>query len=98
MKTIPLDDLLQLDQPTILDVREVDEILEEGKIPHALVCPLSTLQQGYSTLDPSLQYYVICYSGARSQMASMFLESKGYHCVCVLGGMADYQGERNYEV
>lgn len=76
----------------VLDVREVDEFVA-GHIKNAENFPLSSLQNTYNKLDKKKDYYVICHSGSRSQMASQFLAAQGFNVTNVMGGMSSFKGE-----
>lgn len=75
----------------ILDVRELDEY-RSGHIPNAISLPLSIIQGQVSNLSLKEPYYVICYSGARSQRACQYLASHGFQVINVMGGMSAYRG------
>ena len=76
----------------ILDGREVDEI-PQGHIKTAQNLPVSELIEQIKNLEKDKYYYVICHSGARSQMASEFLSQQGFQVTNVLGGMSAWRGE-----
>lgn len=76
----------------IIDVREEEEYIR-GHISKAIHLPLSQIQERLALLDKEQEYYVICQSGGRSQIACEFLASQGYQVINVLGGMSAWQGE-----
>ena len=95
IKAISMDEFTQKEKREpleILDVREVDEFAQ-GHIKTAQNLPLSELTEQISDLGKDKNYYVICHSGARSQMASEFLSQQGFQVTNVLGGMSAWRGE-----
>lgn len=76
----------------IIDVREVDEVAA-GKIPGSINIPLSLLQFRMHELDKSIEYIIVCRSGARSSRAVQFLEYHGFHVTNLSGGMLTWNGE-----
>ena len=89
--SVPAKDLKDTDTKFILDVREPDEIAM-GKIPGAYTIPLGDLSTREGELPKGETIYVICRSGNRSQKACDYLQSRGYDCVNVAGGMLAYKG------
>ncbi|MTD41529.1 rhodanese-like domain-containing protein [Erwinia sp. CPCC 100877] len=81
----------------IIDVREEDEF-ETGHIKEAKNFPLSTLQETAEQLNPEQQYYLICHSGGRSQMACEYLAASDYQVTNVMGGMSAWKGSVTDEV
>jgi rhodanese-related sulfurtransferase len=77
----------------VLDVREPDEY-EEGHIPGAILAPISEFLNHIEKIDKTKHYYVVCYSGARSQVASEYLGKQGYQVTNVMGGMSTYRGQK----
>lgn len=94
-KSMMIDEFEQLEKRnelSIIDVREEDEYLL-GAIKGAKNLPLSTLQDTAESLDKEQDYYIICHSGKRSQMASDYFASLGYDVTNVMGGMSVWGGE-----
>ena len=89
--SIPVKELRDRSTKFILDVREPDEIAT-GKIPGAHTIPLGDLSAREGELPKDETIYVVCRSGNRSQKACEYLESRGYDCVNVAGGMLAYKG------
>jgi len=79
-------------EANIIDVRE-DYEFAEGHIPHAINMPMSTFLKNVSQIDKTQHYYIICYSGARSEVAARYLDKQGYNVTNVLGGMSVYRGK-----
>lgn len=89
--SVPAKDLKNTEMKFILDVREPDEITT-GKIPGAYTIPLGDLPAREGELPKDETIYVVCRSGNRSQKACEYLESRGYDCINVAGGMLAYKG------
>ena len=60
-----------------LDVREPAEYAF-GRIPGAISLPLGELEEKVTQLDPNNEYYVICRTGNRSDMACHMLAERGF--------------------
>jgi rhodanese-related sulfurtransferase/TusA-related sulfurtransferase len=93
---ISLDELLtQLDgdeKVTVLDVREPAEYAF-GHIPGAISIPLGELEERFIELNKEDHYYIVCRSGARSDLAAKKLTEKGFENVKnVLSGIKDWKG------
>ena len=81
----------------VLDVREVSEFCsEQGHIPGALNYPYDSgiLESRYDELNPDDETVVVCASGNRSVMASIFLEDKGFSAILNMeGGMGAWESD-----
>ena len=73
------------EQFTLLDVREVHEVLI-GRIPGSKLIPLGDLEKRTSELDRSAEIIVHCKSGGRSSKAVEYLRKSGYANVKNLTG------------
>jgi len=80
------------EKANVIDVRE-DYEFEEGHIPGALNLPMSTFLKNIDQLEKFSHYYLVCYSGARSDVAARYLDKQGYNVTNVLGGMSVYRGQ-----
>lgn len=76
----------------IIDCREEVEF-QEGHIPGAINMPTSSFLKHIHLIDKTTHYYVICLSGARSDMVVRYLTAQGYNVTNVVGGMISYQGD-----
>jgi len=84
---------------TLVDVREVAEVLASGKAKGALNVPLTILSRQADprhpdhlvALDPQRPVALYCLSGARSSRAVDMLRHLGYTQVYNLGGLRDWQ-------
>jgi len=92
-----LEQTMKKENVKVIDVREIDEF-SEGHIPNAIHVPMSDFVNNLRKLNKKEPYYVVCYSGARSQVASQFLSKQGYDVTNVLGGMSTYRGDLSDEV
>lgn len=79
----------------VLDVREPEEY-EEGHIPGAILAPVSEFMKHIHVVDKTKHYYIVCYSGGRSQVVSEYLGKQGYNVTNVMGGMSTYRGKLAY--
>ncbi|MFS0780231.1 sulfurtransferase TusA family protein [Bacillus sp. 1P06AnD] len=78
------------EEMTILDVREEAEYAFDH-IPGAQSIPLGELEEKMEQLDKNENYYVICRTGNRSDMASQKLAEHGFeHVVNVVPGMSEW--------
>ena len=95
---ISITDLVAVDSPYVVDVREVDEYTD-GHVPAAINVPLSTLVDSYSAISVKPVVYVVCQLGGRSARACEFLsnlsEFDGVKFVNVVGGTAAWILEGN---
>lgn len=76
----------------VLDVREEEEF-EEGHIPGAILTPISEFMNHIHKVEKDKHYFVVCYSGARSQVVAEYLGKQGYQVTNVMGGMSTYRGQ-----
>lgn len=82
-----LEDLL--DQSIqLIDVRSAAEF-QNGHIAQAINIPLQDIQTFQGKKEDKV--YLICQSGARSRMATQFLNGQGYQAINVSGGMNQWQ-------
>jgi rhodanese-related sulfurtransferase len=83
------------DMPTILEVRELNELQETGTIPGAVHIPLGKLTLEAlkaAGISPQTTLVVSCRSGARSMQACLALRDFGYKNVYnLLGGILDWR-------
>lgn len=92
VKSLTVDELAsQLDQWTVIDVREPYE-LRSGIIPGAQSIPLGSLEQEVHQLSRDARYAIVCASGNRSQSAAAYLAEQGFQVANVVGGMSLWIG------
>ena len=71
----------------VIDVREPDE-WSAGHIDGAVHVPLNTLLAGGGApLDPARPAVMVCRSGARSELATLMLMTRGFDAANLVGGM-----------
>lgn len=77
----------------IIDVREPAEYAF-GRIPGAILIPMGQLEEQLSSLNPNMEYYVVCRTGSRSDMACQILNEKGFSQIKnVVPGMSEWTHE-----
>ena len=77
----------------LLDVRTPQEY-SEGHIPESKNIPLQTLDKVRSVVkNKDTEFFVYCYSCARSRQAVSMLGQMGYTKVNNIGGISSYRGK-----
>ena len=91
MKTITIEELLQLDQNTItvLDVRPADAYTR-GSVPGAVSIPLVEVEERMEELPKEKPVYVLCHTGEWSVDAVYELEAAGYDAANIEGGYRSF--------
>ena len=91
MKTITIEELLQLDQDTItvLDVRPADAYTR-GSVPGAVSIPLAEVEERMEALPKEKPVYVLCHTGEWSVDAVYELEAAGYDAANIEGGYRSF--------
>ena len=91
MKTITIEELLQLDQNTItvLDVRPADAYTR-GSVPGAVSIPLAEVEERMEELPKEKPVYVLCHTGEWSVDAGYELEAAGYDAANIEGGYRSF--------
>ena len=91
MKTITIEELLQLDQDTItvLDVRPADAYIR-GSVPGAVSIPLAEVEERMEELPKEKPVYVLCHTGEWSVDAVYELEAAGYDAANIEGGYRSF--------
>ncbi|HEX2086463.1 MAG TPA: rhodanese-like domain-containing protein [Solirubrobacteraceae bacterium] len=74
----------------LVDVREADELVADGRIPGAEHVPLGTLAERAGDLAGETVVFV-CRSGARSGMAADALRASGFEAYNVDGGILAWE-------
>ena len=74
----------------MVDVREADELENDGRIAGALHIPLGTLSERAAELADE-QLVIVCRSGARSAMAADALRASGFEAYNVDGGILRWE-------
>ena len=96
MKTITIEELLQLDQNTItvLDVRPADAYTR-GSVPGAVNIPLAEVEERMEELPKEKPVYVLCHTGEWSVDAVYELEAAGYDAANIEGGYRSFLRKRS---
>ncbi|GAB3618729.1 rhodanese-like domain-containing protein [Okibacterium endophyticum] len=90
MTSIAVNDLASIESPTVIDVRESDEIRAIRAVGVTPI-PLSAFLDRIDEVPRDTTVYVICASGARSQRVSDYLNENGWDAVNVEGGTQAWQ-------
>ncbi len=85
---------LRVGAAVLIDVREADELHEQGRIPGSVWVPRGTLEfradptnpRHHPGLEPNRRVIVHSTSGERSALAAATLDDMGYHRVAHLEG------------
>lgn len=72
----------------VLDIRD-HGAFEEGHLENAISIPATSLPNKMKNLDKNTTYYVVSFSGRRSEIITNFLINNGFKAVHVIGGMRD---------
>ena len=82
------DHLRGEEKPTVLDVREPDEIAL-APFEGAIRVPMGEVPERIEELDPEAQTVVLCHHGIRSLRVSLYLEQRGFDNIFNLTGGID---------
>lgn len=85
MRSITPNEVHDLDDAVILDVREPDELVQ-ARIEGAIHIPVGELVERIGEVPRDTTVYVICHVGGRSAQATQYLEANGIDAVNVTGG------------
>lgn len=77
---------------SMVDVREPDE-WENGTLPGIKKIPMGDVQARIEELDKNRPVVVVCRSGGRSRKICELLESQGFSCINLAGGMNGWSDE-----
>ncbi len=74
--------------PFLLDVREPEEVIEDGAIAHSVNIPMDDVEHRLAEIPTDRDIVVICHLGARSACVTTILNALGYdRAVNLRGGM-----------
>ncbi len=90
MNSIDVRTLAELDELTLIDVREAFEYAS-GHAPAAVNIPLSEFVARSGEIPRETPLYIICESGARSAQATEWLDSQGITASNVVGGTSAWR-------
>ncbi len=65
-------------QAILLDVRNPDEIEQEGALPGSLHIPLGELSEHLGRIPADKKIFIYCRSGGRAERAEFFLNQNGF--------------------
>lgn len=82
----------------ILDVRNENELVTNGRFKDALNIPLNELRDRMDELDPSQAYIVSCQTGLRSYIAERQLKQAGFKVENLDGAFSLYKTVREEEI
>ena len=92
------DKLASGEKMTVLDVREPAEYSFK-RIPGAISIPIGELEARLGQLEQEQEYYVVCRTGVRSDLACRMLKERGFSKVKnVVPGMSEWQGPEECDV
>jgi rhodanese-related sulfurtransferase len=77
----------------LVDVREHEEVAH-GIVPGAKHIPMNEIPSRINEFDNEKEYIFICRSGRRSENVCYYLQEQGYKCVNMIGGMLEWEGDR----
>jgi len=86
---IPVAEALAEQGHQFVDVRYEEE-WEDGRIPGAVLLPLTNIRERMGQLDRSGKFITYCLSGKRSAVAAMILKANGYDAVCMKDGLREW--------
>jgi hydroxyacylglutathione hydrolase len=76
------------DDPILLDVRDPNELREDGHLPDAIEVPMGELAERLDTLPRDRPITVLCRSGSRASIAASMLDGAGFDVRLVAAGGA----------
>ena len=90
MYSITIEEVINLKNPTIVDIRE-HYYYNMGHIDGAISIPYYNLLNNYSHyLDRYTTYYLYCETGEQSNEIATKLLSFGYKTINIIGGYQEY--------
>ena len=97
-KITPKELQARKDEHVIIDVREADELKEEGKIDGALSMPLGQLirkaRHGDLNEIKRKKIYTYCSGGYRGNIAADELNKQGFNAATIEGGYSAWKNEK----
>lgn len=93
MKEINVNEVDNIKDAYIIDVREDEELRETGTIKGAVHIPMMTVPNKLNKIPKDREIYILCRSGIRSHEVSAYLCELGYEAVNLAGGILDYKGD-----
>ncbi|WP_295812775.1 rhodanese-like domain-containing protein [uncultured Apibacter sp.] len=85
-----LKELLKKSSVTLLDVREKDELINEGHVPGAISIPMNDIPSQLEIIRKfSTPLIIFCRSGIRSEKIVNYLKNEGFKDVYNGGGFKE---------
>ncbi|MGM5630511.1 rhodanese-like domain-containing protein [Apibacter raozihei] len=85
-----LKEIINHPNVTLLDVREEEELINEGKVPNAILIPMNEIPEKIEEIKKfSTPLVVFCRSGNRSGKVVEYLTSQGFSDIYNGGGFKD---------
>lgn len=82
----------------LLDVRNPDELINNGRFKQAMHIPLDELRERLGELDPDKAYIITCHSGLRSYVGERLLKQAGFNVQNLDGAFALYNTVRPNDI
>ncbi|MFV0560630.1 MAG: rhodanese-like domain-containing protein [Enterococcus sp.] len=70
----------------VIDIRNTTDFTK-NHVTKALSLPVTSIPNHIHQLDTNKTYYIVSYSGRRSETIASYLQENGFHAVHVIGGM-----------
>ena len=93
MREINVNEIDNVKDAYIIDVREDEELRETGTIKGAVHIPMMTVPNNLNKIPKDREIYILCRRGIRSYDVSTYLCELGYDAVNLAGGILDYKGD-----
>ena len=93
MKEINVNDIDNISDAFIIDVREDEEVFETGTIKGAVHLPMMTVPNNLNKIPKDREIYILCRSGRRSYEVASYLNELGYNAINLKGGIIKYKGK-----
>ncbi len=85
---------IDIDQDILIDLRNKDELVEEGSIEGALHIPLHNLRKRLKELDTDKNYILFCAIGLRGYVGYRIMSQKGFKVRNLSGGYRTFLGAK----
>jgi len=86
------------DDYLIVDVRNPDELEEQGNVPTAINLPLPELRDRFQELDKNKEIIIYCQKGMRGYLAFLILSQHGFESVQNMSGGFSLWNELEHDV
>lgn len=92
MREINVNEIDNVEDPFIIDVREDRELRKTGTIKGALHIPMKMVPNNLNKIPKDREIYILCRSGRRSYNVANYLSELGYDTINLSGGIIKYRG------